>query len=245
MPIRAGLQSIWSSSGTVGMLNRLPSLRCNKFAFTLGTVLVFASAGAHAWLFGPKTYEECIIDGAKSAKTNDAMSAIRSACFSKFQEVSDYNSKENINKRERGEIVRKKCRLELADDLDGRRLFSPHKRPSVAQDISNLKSISFDPGMNAISFQNNSRVPIAAVIVGFGPVGKNCSFDHTSYQATLICGLSDFRNGIPRSAYGSLPCQSETKRFRGSSYCIIGIGPATEPLTSPLSDVMNQAGWCE
>jgi hypothetical protein len=203
--------------------------------------LLFSSA--YGGLFGPSNYEECVLDGAKAARTSDAIFAIRSACASKFKDATISYSREEKNEFERREKLRKKCGLDSYDDLDGRRIFVTKKYPTVAREISNIKSMQFDAGMNSIGFQNNSKVGISALLIGFGPAGKKCSYDPMDYQATLVCTRGIATTGVPSGLYGVLPCQAEVKRFRELSYCVVGVAPMTD--TSHLSDVVNNAGWCD
>lgn len=202
--------------------------------------LVFSPA--YGGLFGPSNYEECVIDGAKAARTSDAIFAIRSACAAKFQDATISYTREEKIEFDRREKLRKKCGLDSYDDLPGLRIFATKKYPTISSEISNIKSMQFDAGMKSIGFQNNSKVGISALLIGFGPLGKNCSHDSKDYQATLVCSRGNSTTGVSSGLYGVLPCQVEVNRFRGLSFCIVGIAPMTD--TSYLSDVANNAGWC-
>ena len=47
-------------------------------------------------LFGPSTFEECLLDNVKNAKTNDAVAAVTSACSMKFQNKDQKNKPTSI-----------------------------------------------------------------------------------------------------------------------------------------------------
>ena len=42
-------------------------------------------ASVDAALFGPSTYEECVLENLKNAKTNDAVVTVHAMCKAKFQ----------------------------------------------------------------------------------------------------------------------------------------------------------------
>ena len=53
-----------------------------KIIFLMTTLAIaFESSGG---LFGPSTFEECLLDNMKNAKTDNAVSAVKSACAMKF-----------------------------------------------------------------------------------------------------------------------------------------------------------------
>jgi hypothetical protein len=60
------------------------------FVFILTIFYQFSYAG----LFGPSTYDDCILDGVKSAKTDLAVRAVYQACRSKFPEFDSGNVKD-------------------------------------------------------------------------------------------------------------------------------------------------------
>jgi hypothetical protein len=54
------------------------------------------SSYTSADLFGPRTYEDCILDGVKTAKTNDAVTAVYFACEKKFPSKGRADSTEKV-----------------------------------------------------------------------------------------------------------------------------------------------------
>jgi len=55
--------------------------------------MAFESSGG---LFGPSTFEECLLDNMKNAKTNDAVAAVTSACSMKFQNKEKKNKPSSV-----------------------------------------------------------------------------------------------------------------------------------------------------
>ncbi|MBT8587838.1 hypothetical protein G6675_06080 [Polynucleobacter paneuropaeus] len=55
-----------------------------KFLFLIFSI-VFTQF-SYAGIFGPSTYDDCILEGVKSAKTDLAISAVYQACRNKFPE---------------------------------------------------------------------------------------------------------------------------------------------------------------
>lgn len=61
----------------------------------LAIILIFASSNcAYADWFGPKDYDECILENMKGASNKDAVIAIKRACRSKFPDACRQNEKE-------------------------------------------------------------------------------------------------------------------------------------------------------
>jgi hypothetical protein len=61
-----------------------------KITFILATIIFtfFSTSYAFAWsLFGPKSYEDCVINNMKGVSSDDAARAIRNACRKKFPPV--------------------------------------------------------------------------------------------------------------------------------------------------------------
>lgn len=56
--------------------------------------IAFESSGG---LFAPSTFEECLLDNMKNAKTDDAVSAVKSACAMKFP-IKDTKEKSSLLK---------------------------------------------------------------------------------------------------------------------------------------------------
>jgi hypothetical protein len=73
------------------------SIKLLKLFFILSLGL-FQAEYSFAGLFGPKTYEECILDGVKDAKTDAAVSLIHAACKKKFDKSKDNNEEVNYVK---------------------------------------------------------------------------------------------------------------------------------------------------
>jgi hypothetical protein len=54
--------------------------------FFFASLLIMLSSNCDAGLFSPKNYDDCILDGVKSAKTDLAVRAVYESCRSKFPE---------------------------------------------------------------------------------------------------------------------------------------------------------------
>lgn len=194
---------------------------------------------ANAGLFGPSTYEDCIIDGAKSAKSDEAMTSITAACYAKFKEKTD-RAVEREN-RERQEKLLKKCTLDVEANTRGKVLFSGGGKAIKA--MNSLKGHQFSLPPPSISFQNNGPMPVAAVMLGFGPPNKQCTSDLKAYKATLLC--SNEYQQVQVSRFGTLPCQDEAKKFAGQDYCIVAIGYSNTGSGKSLVEMLNDGGFCD
>ena len=105
-----------------------------KILFTIA-LSVLTITNSYAGLLGPSTYEECLLDNVKNAKTNEAVSAVIAACALKFQ---------NKDKKSTSPSV-KICKLYW----DGWK-FAEGERPNndyIVQKISYLGALSLELSM--------------------------------------------------------------------------------------------------
>lgn len=209
----------------------------------------FATAG----LFGPSTFDDCVLEGLKTAKTDFAVRALYSTCGSKFpSKESNAPAPKVVNPEEaKRTALIKKCGISEQGDkkIHG---FMVDIFPAVADAVSKLKSqklsrgTGYNRGTTYISFQNNNSFPISGVMIGFGlnKELKNCSWKANDYKATFICNYSRNTDGVSATTYGSIPCPQDIDHFYKDNYCIIGIVPAFDPQTQGLASAMDRMGLC-
>lgn len=55
-----------------------------KYRLIVGVAFACLSGLAHAGLFGPSNFDDCVLEGVKNAKTDTAVNAVMMACANKF-----------------------------------------------------------------------------------------------------------------------------------------------------------------
>ena len=75
-------------------------------ALVIGFILSI-SINSFAGIFGPSSFEDCILDGVKSAKSQAAVDAIKQACAIKFSDVRETKGEKKI--RESNLLLKVRC----------------------------------------------------------------------------------------------------------------------------------------
>jgi hypothetical protein len=93
-----------------------------KMKKTFFLILIMALSGTvSARIFGPSNYEDCVLDGVKSAKTNQAVNAIVTMCSSKFDSSSAKPEQKKMVKCGKNKIdpnERANIKIDMADLID-------------------------------------------------------------------------------------------------------------------------------
>lgn len=188
------------------------------------------SISANAWSpFGPKNYEDCVLDGIKNAKSDQAANAVMFACRKKFPDKTT------------APIV--------TYDPPGIRLFSAlgANRPTLNQLITNIQINqiqvvqtgtntygvkSYDYGHHlSLEITNRNDFPISNVEIGVSAKTGKCSWDDKDYSEIYTCtgnansrGSSVFRCEIPRinsrkvytclTGFGIYATEADTSAFK-------------------------------
>lgn len=172
-----------------------------KRSLTISIALICAATSARAGLFGPSNYDECLLDGAKSAQSEAAVQLVVAACSNKFP-----------TKDSSGQTV-----------SEGKyRIFSAisANRPSVNAIVSNIDAVRAKTTRHKllITATNKNRFSITGGLVGFpNTKGKNCSWNQDDYAEIYYCA-----GGIAKGQTGVLECDIPDVGTRKISYCLIG-----------------------
>ena len=70
----------------------------------LSTFLLILSSNAHAGLFGPSNFEECVLDALKDAKTEYAAQLVQAMCLEKFP-ISNKSSVSTLIEGKKGKLI--------------------------------------------------------------------------------------------------------------------------------------------
>jgi len=172
---------------------------------------------AQSWNpFGPKNYEDCVLDGIKNAKSDQAANAVIHACSQKFPD------KTPATKYDPPVVT----------------LFSSlgMSRPGLNQLISNIQLNtlrvvqtgtntygykSYDYGHHlSLEITNRNDFPIHGVEVGLpSKKGGNCSWDHRDYAEIYTCS-----GGVNPRGSGVFRCEIPRIESRRVAACITGFG---------------------
>jgi len=212
-----------------------------RILLALGVVLVSPLAYAQWWNpFGPKNYDECVLDKIKDVHGEEAVAALKESCMNKFPPESTPAEKaayEALAKR------RKACGI-ADEDYKTQILFSvdPSKpRGRVVADlISNLSKIS--KSYDQFWFQNNNSFAVRAVQVGFSKNKDLRSWRSQDFDLTVYCGTQ--YEAVLGNSYGHLTCQPVSSDANTMYFWIIGISPVYDHFNSELPDFMEAHGMC-
>lgn len=75
-----------------------------NFASLLTTLILAISSSAHASLFGPSNFEECVLQGLKDAKTDYAAKFVEAMCLKKFP-ISDKSATSTLIGSKGGRLI--------------------------------------------------------------------------------------------------------------------------------------------
>lgn len=192
-------------------------------ATTILVLIFFNNNSAYAQFFGPKNYEECILQNMKGTTSDVAAGQIVAACRSKFPVGQ---SKQELVKREQLEERAKKCSLGKvsAGDIIGFRIDHDRLNSRITRVLDNLKSFSYDGSRELIEMQNINRFGISQVQLGFTDAQK-CPNEINSYKFMIYCGSNDTESGVSPSSFGKLNCMSLPQQAKGLGVCKIGFVP--------------------
>lgn len=197
---------------------------------------------ASAWsLFGPKTFEECLLKELPKAQTKEAAELIQFACMQKFAAKDATPTKESRAL----EAKKKECGL---PEYSNWKWFSPPAHYATRSGLANLKNVSMNGG--DISFQNNNEFAISQLKIGFTKTGS-CPENPTHYEAINECFPGLYSSGVDQGRFGSLTCDvySLPPAIRRLSYCVIAFSPFHVGGIRNVSDadavsLLQRLGYC-
>lgn len=207
------------------------------------------SVSVFAGIFGPSSFEDCILDGVKSAKSQAAVDAIKQACAIKFSDTRETKSEKNT--RESKEALIRKCGLTAPQDYDGSIYISNDYKNRLGLIISNIKGGEFAPESPVsgvkwfpFKFQNNNQFGISGLMIGFTG-DKSCPSDMSKFKATFYCGYPNPDVGVSAQSYGKVFCPNEAEKFlRSSGSCVIGVRPIIDRFNVGMAKFMDSNNLC-
>lgn len=181
-------------------------------------ILVFCS-WANAGLFGPSTFEECVLDQMKDIKSDAAANAVTYACRSKFPSkqspASTYVPPEQTwthlftalgeSRPALNTLILKMDMVSITTEQTGTNTYG-------------VKSYDYGHHL-AINITNRQSFPINTIQIGIPKKPGSCSWDADFYSELYECQGSA---GALRS--GQFKCNIPNIERRKISVCLVGFG---------------------
>jgi len=203
----------------------------------------YSSNSAHAQFFGPKTYEECILQNMKGTTSDVAAAQITLACRTRFplgQSEKELAARENLEQRA------KKCSLGKVStgEIVGFSIENGRLRSRIHQVLDKLTSTSHNWSLELIELQNMNGFGISQVQLGFTDLPK-CPNEVNAYKFTIYCGSNDTEGGVAANAFGKLNCMPLPQQAKGMGYCKIGFVPFYKRFREgSFLEFMEENGFC-
>jgi len=212
-----------------------------KLSF-VSIMFCFAFSPAIAWsLFGPSTYDECILDKLDSAMSDTQVAIIMNACQSMFPSKK---IEKKATEAPPQKIDYESCGLD-PDHWKTRMLFPMDYFGSVTYEIlERLKNTTYDATKNTIGFQNKNDFGISAVKIGFTSSSK-CPRKAEDYAYSTICQSISTDIGVPQNTYGTLQCGLLPLEAARLSLCHIGYSPVYDQFDNSLLTFLKSKKYCE
>jgi hypothetical protein len=183
--------------------------------FIIATTLACSS---HAWtLFGPKNFEDCVLDGVKSAKTEQASNAVIMACRNKFPPKSNPSAAPKIESPEHfifSGLGSNRPQLNL---LINNIKINHLKVIQTGTNVYGVKSYDYGHYLSA-EITNRNEFPITGIEIGLSGGKGNCTMNDRDYSEIYTCeGLAGSRQSAAFKCY--IPRVESRKFFT----CITGL----------------------
>lgn len=199
----------------------MSGINLKKFqAILIFLIAIIFTINSYAWNpFGPNNFEDCVLDGIKNAKSDQAANAVMSVCRRKFPDKSPP-----------APVV--------TYDPPGVRLFSGlgMNRPNLNALISNLNITasrvvqtgtnsygikSYDYGHHlSVEITNRNDFPVNTIEIGLNSLKNGtCTWDDKNYSEIHRCfGQANSR------ASGVFRCDIPRIENRNIRFCVTGLG---------------------
>jgi hypothetical protein len=214
-----------------------------KMAIAMIVCLYPTLANAQWWNpLAPKDYNDCIIKNLKDGMGEDAVRALKFACYEKYPpRTTAAEKKEETTKKMR----MSKCGLD--DDHYKFHWFFNLNEKRIINFKKHLESIiieEYSSHNNHASIQNKNAFAISGVMIGLTGA-KSCSLNSDSYEAVAYCHSTSTDSGIISSmSYGRFRCSEVPKKAKSMGYCVIGYSPRYYKFDDSLLKFKEDNGLC-
>ena len=187
----------------------------------------------------PKDFNDCIIKNLKDGMGEDAVTALKYACYQKFGE-----KEEKLEEAKRA-IRYKKCGYPI-DIRKSSGVFDIEFEDSrissqITQTLDKIKIDEYDAASKRIKMHNRNEFGVSFIKIGLTK-SKTCSPKESAYEAIAYCGNK--YGGLGAQMYGTLSCTEVPPRTTRYGYCIIGYAPMFNDYDDSLLDHIEYRGFC-
>jgi len=185
-------------------------------------VMLTINANAQWWNpLAPKDANDCIIKNLKNGMGEDAVRALKFACYEKYppQQTAAEKREESLKK-----LRMLKCNL--SDDHYKYHYFFTIKEDRIINLKKHIDAVKIEEyNGNFASIQNKNSFAISGVAIGLTSA-KSCSLNPDSYETIAYCRSGSTDSGvISAMSFGRFNCTEVPKKTRGMGYCVIGYSP--------------------
>lgn len=211
-----------------------------KYIFFAFALIGSSLANAQWWNpMAPKDFNDCIIKNLKDGMGDDAVSALKYACYQKFGEKEEKleEAKRSIRYKKCGYPIEIRKSSGVFDiEFEDGRLSS-----QIKQTLDKIIISDYDPTAKRIKIQNKNEFSISYIKIGLTK-SKTCPQKESAYEAISYCG--EGYNGLGAQMYGTFSCTEVPPKTARYGYCIIGYAPVFKEYDDSLLDHIESRGFC-
>lgn len=208
-------------------------------------ILTLALSSAHSqWWnpMSPKDYNDCIIKNLKDGMGEDAVTALKFACYEKYppQLTAQEKREESLKKQKLA-----KCGIEEDHARFHWFINLNERKPATLNKI--LKSLDveeFNPYSNYAKIHNKSGFSISGIMIGLTKA-QNCPTDLDAFDAIAYCKSYSTEFGVIASmSYGKFSCTEIPQKAKKLGICVVGYSPQYNQYDDSLIKHKEYVGLC-
>lgn len=196
-------------------------------ALMVSWTLVFPRS-AKAQIFGPSTYDECILHYMRGQQSNTATSAVIAACRSRFPDTGNRSKYSRVNV------------------WDGNRALDAVANLELQKTSREISSATFRYFL-MITLMNRNPFPIAGAFIGEPKQmssGNTCPVEQRAYKSIYWCGASLMMPyPIAADSAGRLDCPDDV--LLKATVCVVGFNAPEENIDRDIKPSVTRRLWDE
>jgi hypothetical protein len=214
-----------------------------RYSIIVVVFMCHTLANAQWWNpLAPKDYNDCIIKNLKDGMREDAVRALKFACYEKYPpQTTAAEKREEATKK----LRMSKCGLD--NDHNKYHWFFTLQENRIVNLKRHLESIvveEYNSNSNYASLQNKNHFAISGVMIGLTGA-KSCTLNFDSYEAVAYCKSNSTDSGVISSmSFGRFRCSEVPKKFKSMGYCVVGYSPRYYQFDDSLLKFKEDNGLC-
>jgi hypothetical protein len=201
--------------------------------------------------FVKKTAEDCILDKIQNTRGDDAVRALREACYDKYENADSIATEEANKTALKGLSKRlKTCGITEEKWVDFRNGhvyfgFGGKSTDKVSVYINNIKRVNYSKKNNTVDFQNNNEFGISGISIGFTR-NKQCTTNNDDYEVIATCKSRGIGtdSGVAFRSFGLADCGLVPSGVASLRYCVVSFSPIYKQWDSSLLEFLEKYGFC-